>query len=595
MLRAVILPALRDSRRDTAWLAAWSVVEALPGLVFGRAVAGAIDAWRGGGGAPVAFGWLGALLAASAAGAIASRQAFTRLAGLVEPLRDHLVRRVVTDAVQRAVQGSLAPDTGAVARITHQAEIVRDTFAGVVNTVRTSALAAGGALIGLVTLTPAVAELVAAPLVASLALLACLMRALAARQLAYVATEEAVAATAGTAAAGLRDVIACGAEERVCAEVGDQIRAQTRAARALARIGVYRTLVLAVGCWLPVLTVLAAAPWLMRHGATAGRIIGSLAYICGGLQMALRTLVQGTGSSSIRMAVTLERMLGHSAGPAPGPAPSAAVPTPPAVAPAGNDLRLCGVTFAYGERAEPVIADLDLDIPEGDHLAVVGPSGIGKSTLAALIGGMLRPVRGHILLGAVPLDRLGAAALARARVLIPQEAYVFSGTLGENLAYLDPAAATADLDYAVAAVGASALAGRLGGYSAVLDPAALSDGERQLIALARAYLAPARITILDEATCHLDPAAEARAERAFAQRPGTLVVIAHRATSALRARRVLVLDGLHAQVGDHATLLGTSALYADLIGHWDAAGGAPAGHVPVPQVAAGPLPSAERV
>jgi ATP-binding cassette, subfamily B, bacterial RamB/AmfA len=91
---------------------------------------------------------------------------------------------VVTDAVQRAVQGSPAPDTGAVARITHQAEIVRATFAGMVNTVRTSVLAAGGALIGLVTLTPAVAELVAAPLVASLVLLACLMRALAARQLA---------------------------------------------------------------------------------------------------------------------------------------------------------------------------------------------------------------------------------------------------------------------------------------------------------------------------------------------------------------------------------------------------------------------------
>jgi ABC-type multidrug transport system fused ATPase/permease subunit len=402
-------------------------------------------------------------------------------------------------------------------------------------------------------------------------------------------------AAAGTAAAGLRDVIACGAEERVCAEIGDQISAQTRAARALARIGVYRTLALAVGCWLPVLMVLVAAPWLIRHGATAGGIIGSLAYVCGGLQQALRTLVQGTGSSAIRMAVTLERMLGPGSGAAGGPAPSRAATAPPFLAPAANDLRLRGVTFAYGEHAEPVIADLDLDIHDGDHLAVVGPSGIGKSTLAALISGMLWPVHGQVLLGAVPLDGLGPAALARRRVLIPQQAYVFSGTLGENLAYLDPAAATADLDYAVRAVGASALAARLGGYSVLLDPAILSDGERQLVALARAYLAPARITILDEATCHLDPAAEAQAEQAFAQRPGTLIVIAHRATSALRARRILVLDGLHAQVGDHATLLRTSALYADLIGHWDAAGGAPAGHMPVPQAAAGPLSSAERV
>src|SRR5581483_6069462 len=98
--------------------------------------------------------------------------------------------------------------------------------------------------------------------------------------------------------------------------------------------------------------------------------------------------------------------------------------------------------------------------------------------------------------------------------------------------------------------------------------AALSAGERQLLALARAYLSPAQIMILDEATCHLDPAADARVERAFAQRPGTLVVIAHRISSALRAKRILVLDGTRAVLGTHQELLDCSALYRDLVGHW---------------------------
>jgi ATP-binding cassette, subfamily C, bacterial len=98
----------------------------------------------------------------------------------------------------------------------------------------------------------------------------------------------------------------------------------------------------------------------------------------------------------------------------------------------------------------------------------------------------------------------------------------------------------------------------------------LSAGERQLIALARAFLSPARLAILDEATSHLDPVAAAHAERAFAARPGTLIVIAHRMSSALRAERVLVLDGSCARIGDNATLLATSPLYRDLLGHWQA-------------------------
>jgi ATP-binding cassette subfamily C protein len=88
------------------------------------------------------------------------------------------------------------------------------------------------------------------------------------------------------------------------------------------------------------------------------------------------------------------------------------------------------------------------------------------------------------------------------------------------------------------------------------------------VTLARAYLSPAPLVVLDEATCHLDPVAEARVERAFARRAGTVIVIAHRISSALRASRILVLDGTRVVVGTHNDLHTTSALYRDLVGHW---------------------------
>jgi ATP-binding cassette subfamily C protein len=146
---------------------------------------------------------------------------------------------------------------------------------------------------------------------------------------------------------------------------------------------------------------------------------------------------------------------------------------------------------------------------------------------------------------------------------------VFTGTVRENLLYHRPdGAPDGELDDAVAATGLGPLVRRLGGLDAALDPAALSAGERQLVALTRALLAPAPLVLLDEATCHLDPAAEARAELAFARRPGALVVVAHRITSARRADRVLVMDGADAVCGTHRELLARSALYRDLVGRW---------------------------
>jgi ATP-binding cassette subfamily C protein len=225
------------------------------------------------------------------------------------------------------------------------------------------------------------------------------------------------------------------------------------------------------------------------------------------------------------------------------------------------------VSFAYGPDAAPVIDGLSLTVPDGDHLAVVGPSGIGKSTLSLLATGLLEPGQGTVSLGGVPATEADPSV----RALIPQEAYVFDGTLRENLCYLRPDASDHALGQAVSAVGAGKLAARLGGFEAVVDPSALSAGERQLVALARAYLSPARLVILDEATCHLDAAAEERAEHAFADRPGALIVIAHRMTSARRADRILVLDGTRAWLGGHEDLLADCDLYRELHGHWSAA------------------------
>jgi ATP-binding cassette subfamily C protein len=219
--------------------------------------------------------------------------------------------------------------------------------------------------------------------------------------------------------------------------------------------------------------------------------------------------------------------------------------------------------------------ELTMVVPEDDHLAVVGPSGIGKSTLAHLLVGLVADRRHQVRVGGVALEHIGEMALRRLFALVPQEAYVFAGTLWDNLVYLCPDASRERVDEAVARLGLRDLVDRLGGYQAMVGPeyAVLSAGERQLVTLVRTYLSPARVVILDEGTCHLDPAAEAVAEDAFAARPGTLIVIAHRVTSALRARRILVMDGRRPTLGTHADLLATSPLYRELLGHWHGAAG----------------------
>jgi ATP-binding cassette subfamily C protein len=598
--RALVLHVLRRSiagrPRDAGWLAAWSLVQALPALVSGWAVAQATaDFLEGRAGTGRGVGWLALIGLAALASALASRQTYLRVAALVEPLRDDLVRMIVTAALQNATWDPAPRDTGAVARITQQAEIVRDTFAGLLAVGLTFAFTVVSAVVGLAALVPAIVLLAVAPMAVSLALFCCLLPSFARWQGRSVVGEEEVADSAAAALDGLRDALACGAEDQLLSEITDRVTTQAAALRALARMNLLRTLCLAVGGWLPLILLLAAAPSLVRRGVSPGAVIGAVTYIGGVLQGALYMLTRGLGGSGIRLAITLQRIVEATADPAgryqpgggeamggrvtrPGPpgrpaGHTAGTSGSPLPRRTGRDLAAVsvrGLSFAYGPFAEPVLHALDLDVPEGDHLAVVGPSGIGKSTLAGLVAGLLQPRAGEVRLDGVPTTEITAADLPRRRVLIPQEAYVFAGPLAQNLSYLAPDAPRAGLDAAVDAVGLRDLVTRLGGYRAQLVPAELSAGERQLIALGRAYLSPARLAILDEATSHLDPVAAAHAERAFAARPGTLIVIAHRMSSALRAKRVLVLDGSCARIGDHAALLATSPLYRDLVGHWQA-------------------------
>lgn len=559
----------RGHARDLRRVFAWSLVQALPALLSGLLIARAIDHGFLAGRTLTGLAWLGVYGLSVLAGGWATRQTFMHLARIVEPFRDELVERTVRGSLRRSTATGAPPDTAAVARITRQVEIVREAYASVLLVVQGFLVASVGALVGLAVLDPRTLLLVAPPLLAGIVLFALALPGMARRQRASILADEQIADSAALVAGAMRDVEACGAERAVESMLDSRIDAQARATREIAGFTAVRTVAVGVGGLLPMLLILGAGSWLVAHGASTGVILGAITYVVQGVHPAVQTLVRGLGHTGLWLFVTLTRIVEETEVSDVGAVARASF-TGNEVAATGHEILLREVTFGYGRVSEPVLAGLSLTIGDGDHLAVVGPSGAGKSTLAALVAGLLEPQRGQVLLGGTPAAGLGATA-ARRRTLIPQEAYVFAGTLRENLAYLAPDVPDRTLADAAERLGTGALVERLGNLDAVLDPHDLSAGERQLLALVRSYVSPAPVVILDEATCHLDPAAEARVERAFAERPGTLIVIAHRISSAMRARRVLVLDAGQAVLGSHDHLLARSPLYRELVGRWGAA------------------------
>ncbi|MFJ8148922.1 ATP-binding cassette domain-containing protein [Streptomyces sp. NPDC096048] len=590
-LRRVGPPARRflSARRTVlARLAAWSLAESAQTFLIGYGVARAVDRGFLAGDTSTGLGWLAVAAFAVVCGAPVIRGVFAQLAGLTEPLRDQLVRRAVDQSMARALARPGGWDRAAVSRLTNQVEIVRDSFAGIVLTLRSFVFTAAGALAGLFTLDPALLVVVLPPLVGGLVLFLVTLRPMAAAQRRALSADEALGDHATRARGALRDITACGTQAET-ARNGERLVAHAATtSRVLARWAAVRTLALGVAGQLPVLLLLVAVPWLRGRGVTTGALLGAFTYLAQALLPALHTLMTAIGAAGTRLLVVLDRFtvpqacpsLPEAAPPAPlsgraGPPRRVRSPLPPIPAPSQQPpaVELRAVTVGYGARAEPVLDALELCVEEGEHLAVVGPSGIGKSTLTRLIAGTCAPWSGTVRVAGRTVADRGAAELAALRVLVPQQAYVFTGTVRDNLAYLRPDASTSDMEAAVRDLGAAPLVERLGGFDAPLRPDDLSQGERQLIVLARAHLSTARLLLLDEATCHLDAASEARAEEALARRPGTLLVVAHRMSSAVRADRILVLDGVRAAHGTHQDLLERSPLYRDLVGHWSRARG----------------------
>jgi ATP-binding cassette subfamily B protein len=276
--------------------------------------------------------------------------------------------------------------------------------------------------------------------------------------------------------------------------------------------------------------------------------------------------------------------------------PTMVDPTEPVALPRLGTLELRDVHFAYGQHeaeepdgpggsgpddavadptsARPVLSAVDLAVEQGEHLVLVGPTGAGKSTLAKLIGRLYDPGTGAVRFGGVDLRRTSLARLRKRIVVVPQEGFLFRGSVLDNILIGRPGAKEREARLAVEALG---LADRLdelpdGLFTDVGERGShLSAGERQLVSLARAALTDPAVLVMDEATSSIDPGTERYVEQAFAALTAgrTTITVAHRLTIAQRADRVaLIDDGRVVEVGAHDDLVAADGAYARLFAAW---------------------------
>jgi len=254
---------------------------------------------------------------------------------------------------------------------------------------------------------------------------------------------------------------------------------------------------------------------------------------------------------------------------------SGLIPQPAAGFPEDGSLELRKVTFAY-DGSTPVLRDVSLRVEPGERVALVGSTGAGKTTLASIAAGLLRPDAGEALIGGVPAAGLPASAVA----VVSQETHVFAGPLIEDLRLARPGAGRDEVLAALTTVGAADWAADLLDTPVGEGERALTAAQAQQLALARLVLTGPAVAVLDEATAEAGSAgARALEESARAATAGrTTLIVAHRLTQAAAADRVIVLEhGEIVEQGPHAELVAAGGRYAELYEAWESRTASPRG------------------
>ncbi|MFM2070870.1 MAG: hypothetical protein RLZZ623_1133 [Actinomycetota bacterium] len=243
--------------------------------------------------------------------------------------------------------------------------------------------------------------------------------------------------------------------------------------------------------------------------------------------------------------------------------------------PARGRLVAHDLTFSYDGSKRPAIAGLTLDVAPGERIALVGPTGAGKSTVAKVLSRLYDPTSGYVTFGEIDLRMASMRSLRQRIVVVPQEGFLFGGTVFDNIRIARPGATEHDVTEALAAIGVRERFEELpeGLATEVRERGSrLSAGERQLVSLARAALVDPAVLVLDEATSNLDPGTESVVERALERlmEGRTVIVVAHRLSTVQRADRIGVVD--HArlvELGTHQQLLALGGRYSALVEAWE--------------------------
>ena len=311
------------------------------------------------------------------------------------------------------------------------------------------------------------------------------------------------------------------------------------------------------------------------HGLTAGALVGFMFLTYRFLEpIAEFTEVLDQTQTAV---AGLRRVLGVLENPIGPPEPAHPVTLPQGML----GISIENVTFGYRSRGDddepPVLVDVTAQIPPGQQVALVGETGSGKTTLGRLIARFADPTTGVVRIGGVPLTAVANDELRTRLVVVPQEPFLFDGTIAANLGFARPMLSLADLEQAIVGLDLSDWLETLpdGLFTQVGQRGAqLSAGERQLVALVRASLVDPDVLVLDEATSSVDALTEVRIGRALAKLAAgrTTIAIAHRLSTAARADRVLVLEhGRLVEDGAHAELWAAGGAYSRMYEAWIAA------------------------